>query len=138
MSTEDTPIPLPEPRWVWAGSGPRPYEDAYSADQMRDIREAAVAAANARWESALGAVMPADFKCWHQNAKSELPEIAAGVIENLRQRESDAWEQMAAAVAKERERFAGVKEYLTAAATGAMSRNNSEQLAAELLAQLRV
>lgn len=43
-----------------------------------------------------------------------------------------------AAVAKERERFAGVKEYLTAAATGAMSRNNSEQLAAELLAQLRV
>jgi hypothetical protein len=41
------------------------------------------------------------------------------------------------AVAVERERWAGVKEYLTAAADGSMSRNNSEVLAAELLAQIR-
>lgn len=39
-------------------------------------------------------------------------------------------------VSVERERWVGVKEYLTAAADGSMSRNNSENLAAELLAQI--
>lgn len=34
----------------------------------------------------LNLVMPADFKDWHDNADSELPEIAAFVIANLRQR----------------------------------------------------
>lgn len=33
-------------------------------------------------------------------------------------------------------RYSGVKEYLTAAADGSMSSNNSENLAAELLAQI--
>ena len=40
-------------------------------------------------------------------------------------------------VAAERERWTGVEEYLVAAADGSMSRNNSENLAAELLAQIR-
>lgn len=39
--------------------------------------------------------------------------------------------------AAERERWDGVEQYLIAAADGSMSRNNSETLAAELLAQIR-
>jgi len=39
---------LPEPRWVWAGTGPRPYEDAWSAEQMRDFRAGGVAAERVR------------------------------------------------------------------------------------------
>jgi hypothetical protein len=39
--------------------------------------------------------------------------------------------------AAERERWDGVEQYLVAAADGSMSRNNSEALAAELLAQIR-
>lgn len=38
----------------------------------------------------LTAVMPADFKDWHQNAPAELPEVAAWVIENLRNRCEEA------------------------------------------------
>jgi len=37
----------------------------------------------------------------------------------------------------ERNKWRGVEEYLVAAADGSMSRNNSENLAAELLAQIR-
>lgn len=44
---------------------------------------------------------------------------------------------VAQAVAKERARWDGVEQYLTAAADGSMSRNNSEALAAELLEQIR-
>lgn len=50
-----------------------------------------VAAERERWERALGAEMPADFKCWRQNAASERPEVAAWVIRNLREREALAW-----------------------------------------------
>lgn len=38
-----------------------------------------------KWETTLTAVMPADFKDWHQNSKAEWPEIAALVITNLRE-----------------------------------------------------
>lgn len=55
----------------------------------------AVAAERKRWEKALGAEMPADFKCWHQNAASERPEVAAWVIRNLREREALAWSEAA-------------------------------------------
>ena len=48
----------------------------------------AVAAERERWESALGAVMPADFKGWHQNSTMERPAVAAWVIRNLRDREA--------------------------------------------------
>jgi uncharacterized protein YukE len=41
--------PLPEARWKWAGNGPRPYEDAYSADQMRAYAAEQVAGELRRW-----------------------------------------------------------------------------------------
>lgn len=37
-----------------------------------------------KWEQALTAVMPADFKDWHENSKEEWPDIAALVIKNQR------------------------------------------------------
>ena len=42
----------------------------------------------------------------------------------------------ALAEAKERERWSEVERYLVAAAAGSMSRNNSEQIASELLEQI--
>ena len=47
-----------------------------------------------RYDEFLSAVMPPDFKDWHQNSKEEWPEIAAGVITSLREREQLAWEQV--------------------------------------------
>lgn len=52
------------------------------------VAVAAVAAERERWEAALGAVMPADFKDWHQNSAMERPAVAAWVIRNLRDREA--------------------------------------------------
>ena len=43
----------------------------------------------------------------------------------------------AAGEAEERKRWNDVEQYLVAAADGSMSRNNSEQLAADLLVQIR-
>lgn len=42
------------------------------------------------YDRALSAVMPADFKDWHQNHPREWPEVAAHVVSNMRQREEDA------------------------------------------------
>lgn len=134
MSTEDAPKPA---AWTfgasyWTQAESIPLAIIAQAEPLFDQAtiDAAVAAANARWECALGAVMPADFKCWHQNAKSELPEIAAGVIENLRQKEADAWEQSAAAVAKERER---IKARLMGMNDAAAGRHNYYDHAALML-----
>jgi BMFP domain-containing protein YqiC len=52
----------------------------------------------ATWETEIGAVMPPDFKDWHQNAKSEWPVVARSVIESLRKRESQAWDHLATAL----------------------------------------
>ena len=49
-----------------------------------------VAAERERWESAIGAEMPAGFKDWHQNSTTERPTVAAWVIRNLREREAEA------------------------------------------------
>ena len=46
---------LPEARWVWAGVGSRPYEDSYSATQMRDYGSECVAAERARMKAAIEA-----------------------------------------------------------------------------------
>lgn len=46
-------------------------------------------------------------------------------------------ETVAAAIAREQKRYEEVEPYLVAAADGSMSRNNSETLAAELLAAIR-
>jgi len=40
----------------------------------------------------LSAVMPPDFKDWHQNSKQEWPQIAAEVIQNLRIDRDKGWE----------------------------------------------
>ena len=61
-----------------------------------DIQNQAVAAAVAAlqsqaeritsYETLLSAVMPPDFKDWHQNSQAEWPAVAAWVITNLRER----------------------------------------------------
>jgi len=47
------------------------------------------------FETKLSAVMPIDFKDWHQNSKNEWPEVAALVISSLRERieelENELW-----------------------------------------------
>lgn len=45
--------------------------------------------ARADYEEKLSAVMPADFKDWRENNRSEWPEIAAWVIANLREQRAD-------------------------------------------------
>jgi hypothetical protein len=42
-----------------------------------------------KYDTLLTAVMPADFKDWHENSKNEWPEIAAHVITNLRSQRDD-------------------------------------------------
>jgi hypothetical protein len=44
-----------------------------------------------KWETELSEVMPADFKDWHQNNKSEWPLVAKLVIQSLREREAFAF-----------------------------------------------
>lgn len=48
----------------------------------------------ADYDRRLSEVMPADFKDWHDNLPREWPEVAAGTITNLRQREDWAIEQL--------------------------------------------
>jgi len=47
-----------------------------------------------RYDEELSAVMPKDFKDWWGNSKEEWPIVARGVIENLREREEIAWQQV--------------------------------------------
>lgn len=56
----------------------------------RLIAERATAAECARWKAAIGPQVPADFKDWHENADSELPSIAAWMIENTRKHRDKA------------------------------------------------
>ena len=61
-------VPLPEARWVWAVlRSPRPYEDAWSAEQMRDFRAEGVAAERERLLSELRRMHDeqADRPVWH-------------------------------------------------------------------------
>ena len=52
----------------------------------------------ATWETEIGAVMPSDFKDWHQNSKNEWPVVARSVIESLSKRESQAWDHLTTAL----------------------------------------
>ena len=47
-----------------------------------------------RWRDNIGAVMPADLKCWHQNSPTEWPEVAAHTIRRLRE-DRDSWLEQA-------------------------------------------
>jgi hypothetical protein len=60
--------------------------------------------------------------------------MPAHVVDFARAIQEEAYK---AGMAAERERWNGVAEYLQAASDGSMSRNNSEQLAYELLQQLQ-
>lgn len=65
----------------WGNPASQPHADGKAADRLD------------RYDQALSAVMPSDFKDWWQNSKDEWPDVAAGVIESLRKREELAWEQ---------------------------------------------
>lgn len=54
-----------------------------------------VAAERERWEAAIGAVMPADFKAW-RDSPTERPDTAAWCITNARAQADLAWEQVEA------------------------------------------
>lgn len=83
--------PLPEARWKWAGNGPRPYEDAYSADQMRAYAEHAVARERQR---TMFARRPG---LWALHAREVLELIAAPVRpDGTWNRDREACRQMAA------------------------------------------
>ena len=47
-----------------------------------------------KWEAELGAVMPADFKDWHQNDPLERPAVARWVVENLRKQVAELQAQL--------------------------------------------
>lgn len=51
-----------------------------------------------KWEAELGAVMPADFKDWHQNDPLERPAVGRWVIENLRRQVADTQVRLDAAL----------------------------------------
>lgn len=78
-------------------------------------------------------------QCGNPPVYDEITAKAEGLVPVITTEAAQAYaEALAAArVAQERERWEGVEQYLVAAADGSMSRNNSETLAAELLAQIR-
>jgi hypothetical protein len=47
-----------------------------------------------KYDEELSAVIPLDFKDWHQNSKDERPEVARWVIENLRKDREWCYEVM--------------------------------------------
>jgi uncharacterized protein YodC (DUF2158 family) len=72
------------------------WSESYKFQQEKLLEQQARAekaeAELANWHKELSAVMPTDFKDWHQNSKAEWPLVARQVIENLREREKLAWE----------------------------------------------
>lgn len=62
----------------------------HSEAELLRAEEAKAQAELAKWHAELSAVMPADFKDWHQNSPDEWPIVAAQVIRNLRAREESA------------------------------------------------
>lgn len=48
------------------------------------------------YDTRLSAVMPADFKDWHENSRNEWPELAAGTITDLREQRADLEAEVAA------------------------------------------
>lgn len=64
-------------------------------DELEQALAETPAASVEDYERELSAVMPEDFKDWHQNDRREWPAVAAAVIRNLREREAMAWKQAA-------------------------------------------
>jgi hypothetical protein len=70
----------------------RAIESAATAPLLEQIKE--LERRLDAWKSALTQTMPDDFKDWHENADSELPEIAAFVVSNLRERNAELERQL--------------------------------------------
>ena len=78
------------------------------ADERDELRDENIRLKNrikllGEYETRLSAVMPIDFKDWHQNSKAEWPEVAAWVISSQRERlnELEKWKDEALAVEAE-------------------------------------
>ena len=61
-----------------------PSEGSDFADRAAQVE--AMEPTNTQWKAAIDPVMPPDFKDWHDNNINDLPEVAALVIKNLRER----------------------------------------------------
>lgn len=64
-----------------------------------------------QWEAALSAVMPADFKDWWQNSRTEWPAVAAAVIQAQRADRDLGWEMAAKAAQAPAPAQQGKKRY---------------------------
>ena len=62
------------------------FEDARTEAVALRATEQNLTEQLAAWKAALTPLMPGDFKDWHDNHDSELPQVAAFVVENLRAR----------------------------------------------------
>jgi hypothetical protein len=69
------------------------------------------------YDEELSAVIPLDFKDWHQNSKDERPEVARWVIENLRKDREWCYEVMDKQALKIKELESEI-EYLRAECAG--------------------
>lgn len=115
-----------------AGFRPAGYTtNLYTAEQMRAYAAAAAAAERARWESAIGAVMPLDFKSWHENATAERPEVAAWCIVNARKQSDLAWMQIEVARARSETAVAVLRQI-----AAAPRKTREQRLASSCLALL--
>lgn len=98
QETTDAPsVPDEVLLYIHAYGDARADEDGFIALRMaeailalrrwaRDVQ----ATERARWESAIGAVMPADLKQWH-DSPAERPQTAAWCITNARESAEQAW-----------------------------------------------
>lgn len=90
-----------------------PFAALMTAADLIEAQAARIAeleASVAAYETELSAVMPPDFKDWHENARSEWPQVAAWVIRN--QREHAAADH--ARIEQLEARIAELEEQLTA------------------------
>lgn len=77
----------------WMVETPAGWLAARDKEAFAAYAAQAVAAERERWESAIGAVMPQDFKLW-RDSPTERPETAAWVITNTREHRDWAYRQM--------------------------------------------
>ena len=82
-----------------------------------------------KWRTTVGAVMPADLKCWHQNSPAEWPEVAAHTIRRLRE-DRDSWLEQADARIDDALQAYAERDVL--AATAARARRERDDMAQEL------
>jgi len=62
------------------------------------------------YDTRLSAVMPSDYKDWHEGSKREWPELAAGSIKMWRDRANEAYAEVERANALLRQAYAVIEE----------------------------